>query len=203
MILIRQRLQTVLEDTLTKTQFGFRPSRSTSHALFLTRRMQDIAEQQGSNLIITFLGWEKASHKVQHEKQHVALRRFGVHQHFFDVIKRKLIPTFASLSKMNLDEFGTSSTKRQAAGIRQGCPLSLYLFVLGMSIIDHDISHSLDRRTIRSRKAGIESDRIYYSDDIVLHMRQTECFWAVERISKQFGLLLNGRKCSHFAMNRT
>ena len=102
MILIRQRLQTVLEDTLTKTQFGFRPSRSTSHALFLTRRMQDIAEQQGSNLIITFLGWEKASHKVQHEKQHVALRRFGVHQHFIDVIKRKLIPTFASLSKMNL-----------------------------------------------------------------------------------------------------
>ena len=72
-----------------------------------------------------------------------------------------------------------------------------------MSIIDHDISHSLDRRTIRSRKAGIESDRIYYSDDIVLHMRQAECFWAVERISKQFGLLLNGRKCSHFAMNRT
>ena len=72
------------------------------HALFLTRRMQDIAEQQGSNLIITFLGWEKASHKVQHEKQHVALRRFGVHQHFIDVIKRKLIPTFASLSKMNL-----------------------------------------------------------------------------------------------------
>ena len=40
MIVIRKRLQTVLEDVLTRTQYGFRPSRSTSHALFLTRRMQ-------------------------------------------------------------------------------------------------------------------------------------------------------------------
>ena len=68
LILIRKRLHTVLEDVLTKTQFGFRPCRSTSHALsFFTRRMQDIAEQQGSNLIITFLDWENAFDKVQRE----------------------------------------------------------------------------------------------------------------------------------------
>ena len=87
MILIRQRLQAALEDTLTKTQFGFRPSRSTSHGFFLSRRMQDIAEQQGSNLIITFLDWEKAFDKVQHDKLYVALRRLGVHQQLIDVIR--------------------------------------------------------------------------------------------------------------------
>ena len=88
MILIRQRLQALLEDTLTKTQFGSRPSRSTSHGLFLTRRMQDIAEQQRSNPIIKFLDWEKAFDKVQHDKLYVALRRLRVHQHFIDVITK-------------------------------------------------------------------------------------------------------------------
>ena len=55
MIVIQQRLQVVLENTITQTQYGFRPSRSTSHALFLTKRIQDIAEQQGSNRVIAFL----------------------------------------------------------------------------------------------------------------------------------------------------
>ena len=57
---IRNRLQVVLDPTLSATQCGFRPSRSTSHAIFFTRRVQDIAEQRGTNLIITLLDWEKS-----------------------------------------------------------------------------------------------------------------------------------------------
>ena len=110
MILIRQRLQAVLEDTLTKTHCGFRPSRSTSYALFRTRRISD---------------WEKAFDKV-HEKLYLALRRLGVHQHFLDVIRI----CYSNPRFFVEDEFGTSSTKRQVAGIWQGCPLSPYLFVL-------------------------------------------------------------------------
>ena len=77
--------------------------------------------------------------------------------------------------------------------------------MLVLSGIDHDISHSLDRRTIRSRQAGIDFDRIYYADDTVLLTTNTyaanRILWAVERISKQFGLLLSRSKCSYIAMN--
>lgn len=48
-------------------QFGFRRHRSTTHALFVARRIQDIGEQTGDNLIITLLDWEKAFDKVSHE----------------------------------------------------------------------------------------------------------------------------------------
>ena len=45
-------------------------------------------------------------------------------------------------------------------------------------------------------------DRVYYADDTVLLATNTyAALWAVERISKQFGLLLNRGKCSHIAMN--
>ena len=42
MIMIRKRLQDVLEEHLCETQFGFRPSHSTSQAIFITRRLQDV-----------------------------------------------------------------------------------------------------------------------------------------------------------------
>ena len=201
MILIRRRLQMVLEDTLTKTQYGFRPSRSTSHALFLTRRVQDIAEQQGSNLIITFLDWEKAFDKVQHEKLYIALRRLGVHEHFIQVIMN----CYKNPCFYVEDEFGKSSPKQQRSGIRQGCPLSPYLFVLVMAVIDTDISSQLDRRTLGARKPGLTFDRIYYADDTVLVTTNTyaanRILWAVERVSLQFGLRLNREKCSYMAIN--
>ena len=201
MILIRQRLQVVLEDTLTQTQYGFRPSRSTSHALFLTRRMQDIAEQQGSNLIITFLDWKQAFDKVQHDKLYIALNRLGIHDHFIQVIKN----CYRNPCFFVEDEFGKSLPKRQRSGIRQGCPLSPYLFVLVMNVIDNDVNYHLDRRTLGTRKPGISFDRIYYADDTVLLATNTysanRILWAVERVSLQFGLKLNRGKCSYIAMN--
>ena len=87
MILIRRRLLQVLDPYLCNTQFGFRPARSTSHAIYLTRRMQDLCEQVASNLVITLLDWEKAFDRLQHHRLYVALERLGVHQHFIDVIR--------------------------------------------------------------------------------------------------------------------
>ena len=86
MCLIRKRLQVVLDPTLSATQYGFRPSRSTFHAIYFTRRVQDIAEQRGSNLIITLLDWEKACDRIKHDRVALALDRIGVHQHFIEVL---------------------------------------------------------------------------------------------------------------------
>ena len=82
----------VFEDTLTQTQYGFRPSRSTSHALFLTRRMQDIAEQQGSNLIITFLDWKQAFDKVQHDELYIRSVKQAWNSRPFHSSHQKLLP---------------------------------------------------------------------------------------------------------------
>ena len=47
MIMIRERIQEVIEEKLCRTQYGFRPSRSTSHAMYVIRRIQDYAEMKG------------------------------------------------------------------------------------------------------------------------------------------------------------
>jgi len=47
MILIRKRIQTDVEDIISKAQYGFRPAKSTAHAIHIIRRIQDYAEKLG------------------------------------------------------------------------------------------------------------------------------------------------------------
>ena len=55
MIMIRQRMQNAINDALSNTQYGFRPQRSTSHAIYLIRRLQDYAESKGARLSLALL----------------------------------------------------------------------------------------------------------------------------------------------------
>ena len=62
--MIKNRLSVSLEPWIQKTQYGFRPQKSTSQALFLARRLLDIAERQGTNMTLVLLDWEKAFDKI-------------------------------------------------------------------------------------------------------------------------------------------
>ena len=59
MVMIRQRMQKVIEESLCNSQYGFRPQRSTSHALYIIRRIQDFAEIKGTKLSMAMLDREK------------------------------------------------------------------------------------------------------------------------------------------------
>ena len=98
---------------------------------FLTRRLQDISEQQGSNMILLFLDLEKVFDRIKHDRLWIALQRLGTHEHFIDVLQ----DSYRKASFFVEDEYGASQTKKQRADIRQCCPVSPYLFVLLMSIV--------------------------------------------------------------------
>ena len=59
MVMIRARMQDAAEQVLSRTQYGFRPHRSTSHAIYILRRIQDYSEIKGTHLSIVLLDWEK------------------------------------------------------------------------------------------------------------------------------------------------
>ena len=40
-ILIRERIQSHIDKLVTDIQFSFRPAKSTAHAIFIVRRLQD------------------------------------------------------------------------------------------------------------------------------------------------------------------
>ena len=58
--LIKIRLIETYDPWIQQSQFGFRPKKSTTQAIFIARRLMDMAERTGSNLSIMLLDWKMA-----------------------------------------------------------------------------------------------------------------------------------------------
>jgi len=180
---------------LSNTQYGFWPQRSTSHAIYVIRRIQDFAEAKGTRLSLALLDSENTFDKAQHDKLIFALRKMGFSQHYCDVIQNCYEePTF-----FVKDAFGSSQIKRQSSGIRQGCPLSPYLFAIVMSCVDFEIPINSSRWVQNGRIPNLDFDMLYYADDTILFSTDNraldEVIKLTEAISGKYGLWLNKDKC--------
>ena len=53
-----------MDDRIDPAQFGFRKGKSTSQPIHIYRRIQEIHEEVGLELVTILLGWEKAFDKI-------------------------------------------------------------------------------------------------------------------------------------------
>ncbi len=193
--ILQSRLSLTIDPHLSTTQYGFRPARSTQQPLY-NRRIQDTAEQSGDNTVLCFLDWEKAFDKINHERMFEALTRMNIPAKMIRVLQALYTcPTF----QVEHDEF-KSNVYEQRAGIRQGCPLSSYLFVIVMSVMFADIRSEHHRRLASGKLDHLLFMEILYADDTLLISKNTRTMnillHAVETESAYYGLKLNQSKCA-------
>ena len=117
--LIRGRLMAAYDPWVQKTQYGFRPNKSTSQAVFIARRLMDIAERTGSKLT-TIPDLEKAFDKVHQDRLLQVMRRLKVPDTMYNLIEH----IYADPKFKVTTDAGQSEYRTQDSGIRQGCPLS-------------------------------------------------------------------------------
>ena len=98
-------------------------------------------------------------------------------------------------------EGDSSKWLKQETGIRQGCPLSPYLFIIVMTVMFEDIKedHNLATNLIKNRVPGADFDEVMYADDTICISQDTKTMnkfiKSIETIGKEYGLSLNKTKC--------
>ena len=109
------------EDRIWSSQFGFRSGRGTADAILLVRRIiEQVYERKDGQLLILSLDWAKAFDSIAPDRLLLSLRRFGIPEHFVQVIDA-IYRDRRFFVKLGIHE---SEWYSQAYGIVQGCPLS-------------------------------------------------------------------------------
>ena len=193
--IIKNRIEEKVEPLLHKTQYGFRKNRGTEDALQCIRRIVEQGEMTGNKTILLLLDWEKAFDKVYKTGLYKALERMGIGEKMLRVLRNVYNnPTFM----VEIDGF-KSDWKQQKTGIRQGCPLSPYLFIILMTVLFHDVHQIHAPNTAAGRITGALFDEVTYADDtICVSQSETEIEKALKAIREEgekYGLTLNKAKC--------
>ena len=168
----KNRIEIGIDKQLAKNQYGFREERSTAHAIHILRRVIDLGERHNEKIHIILLDWEKAFDKVTHEGLHNALERMNIAPKLRNLIKEPhKAPNFYVEMEGN-----TSRWKTQNSGIRQGCPLSPYLFLIVMTVLFHDVyqNEQLNKDLEKDKILGTIFNEILYADDTIIYSKSAK-----------------------------
>ena len=113
---------------------------------------------------MTPLDWEKAFDKVDHDTLGYALARMGIDQKIITTLRDGCDQATFFVE----DDFGVSDKKTPKSGIRQGCPLSPYLFVMVMTCIEADVLAKLSTEAKNQRLENMDYDMVFYADDTIV-----------------------------------
>ena len=194
--MLQTRLATCFDSRLRSTQYGFRSKRSTTQPLFILRRAMEWSTMTNTPLHLLFLDWKQAFDSLDHTAMLHALERFGLSSRMLcSITSIYRNPLFCVRGFNNAECEGTVH-----AGIRQGCPLSPYLFIIVLSVMLHDLDADLSLNGTPQNVWSV-SHSIYdleYADDTLLlsiTSSQLQQFLSgLEAIAAEYGMKLNQGK---------
>ena len=194
--MLQKRLAADLDHKLRETQYGFRARKGTKDPIFILRRYQDYSAKTGRRAHLLFLDWKMAFDKLDHSALLISLARLGLSQHYISIIKDIYAdPVFQTVGHQDSKAWYPAHT-----GIRQGCPLSPYLFILTMTCLFHDVDKRLRGMGVPCNNWSIGKP-IYdleYADDTVLMgitSAQLQEFLSVIQVEAMlYGMQLNKDK---------
>lgn len=135
---LANKLKTVLHDVIEESQNGFMTGRYIIDNIRLILDLLDYSDFISEDSFILFLHFQKAFDSVEHNFLFKTLDLFDFGEHF----KRSVRTLYSAANSSIKLPHGTTCRFNVERGIRQGCPLSAFLFLLPMQILAYFIKNS-------------------------------------------------------------
>lgn len=159
---IIRRLREAVDLKLRIEQAGFRKGRGTIEQIFILRNIIEQSIEWNTSLYMTFVDYEKAFDSISRDTLWKLMKLYGIPEKFINMVKA--FYDGAKVAVINGER--TSEWFEVKSGVKQGCVMSGFLFLL---VIDWIMS-----RTVEGGNAGIkwrmmrQLEDLDYADDIVL-----------------------------------
>ena len=154
------RLTKVLEEKLVEEQGGFRAGRSTSDLVFTLNDTLLRRRRSGKHTFLFFIDFRKAFDTVWHTGLWKRLWDVGIRGKAWRILRS----LYSNVSSSVIVQGDRSRWVRMHQGVRQGCPLSPYLF----SIFVNTLAERLREVGGRVMVGNSSLYSLLYADDIVL-----------------------------------
>nr|KAG5699763.1 hypothetical protein BaRGS_014179 [Batillaria attramentaria] len=199
--ILLERMREAVDPMLRDQQAGFRRNRSCADQIASLRIIVEQSLEWNSPLYINFIDYEKAFDSVDREALWKLLRHYGVPGKIISLIQC----TYQDMSCRIAHAGQLSESFEVKTGVRQGCLLSPFLFLL---VIDW-----IMKTTTAGRKNGIQwtlwtqLDDLDFADDLALlshsHSQMQDKTTCLEATSAGTGLKINRKKTELMKINTT
>ena len=193
------RIYTGVESKLRKEQAGFRRGRSTTEQIFILRNIVEQAIEWNATMYMTFVDFEKAFDSVHQDSLWKILRTYGIPDKII-----KMIQLLYDNNECTVADGGLQSEWfRIKTGVKQGCCMSGFLFLLAVDWIMRTVLAETPLG-IRWRMMTKLED-LDFADDIALlssshdHMQQKTT--KLYETAKKIGLNINKKKTEVLRIN--
>ncbi|XP_043922942.1 uncharacterized protein LOC122798228, partial [Protopterus annectens] len=199
--ILLERIKDTTDKKLREEQAGFRKNRSCSDQIATLRIIVEQSVEWNSPLYINFVDFEKAFDSVDRETLWSLLKHYGIPTKIVNLIKN----SYNGLSCRVIHGGQLSESFQVKTGVRQGCLLSQFLFLL---VIDW-----IMKKSTAGQKNGIQwtlwnqLEDLDYADDLALishsqqQMQNKTNLVAVTAL--EVGLNINNLKTKILKLNST
>ncbi|MCG7875526.1 MAG: reverse transcriptase domain-containing protein [Candidatus Thiodiazotropha endolucinida] len=191
---LANRVKNVLNKIIDSSQTGFIKGRYIGENIRLLFEIIENVEEQGKPGLIFFSDFEKAFDSLDHTYMINCLNHFNFGQNFINWVK-----LFYNDAKSCVSNNGyLSDFFPIQRGVRQGCPLSPYLFIICIELLSHIVTSTNDIKGIHI--TGHEFKKSLFADDASFILDGSiKSFETLINILDNFsyisGLKLNSKKC--------